>query len=60
MKLVKRDDGWWIEGVPPFEVDGETCTANGPYEIKKDAASDMAGIKRSLERMEQDQNRRAS
>lgn len=29
MKLVKRVDGWWIEGVPPYEVDGETFTDNG-------------------------------
>lgn len=52
MKIVKRRDGYWIEGVPPYEVDGETFTANGPYTLRADAESDMRGLTRTLEFME--------
>mgnify|MGYP001570259697 CR=1 FL=1 len=57
MKLVKRRDGYWIEGVPPYELDGETLTANGPYQVRADAESDMRGIARTLEFMDREVQR---
>lgn len=39
MDLERRQDGWWITGLP----DGPDC---GPYDRKADAASDRRGMKR--------------
>jgi hypothetical protein len=42
MKLVKRDDGWWITDVP----DSEDC---GPYATRPEAKDDMDGLQRTFD-----------
>ncbi len=42
MRIQKRDDGWWIVGVPSREATGTEC---GPYRTKGEAAGDMRGLK---------------
>jgi len=48
VKLVKRDDGWWIAEVPG----GGDC---GPYATKAEADEDRRG----LERTEKNKDRRS-
>lgn len=46
MRIVKRDDGWWIIGVPAAVAGGERHTDCGPYRTKADAADDKLGLER--------------
>lgn len=43
MKITRRKDGYWIVDTP------EGVEHMGPYERKKDASDDMAGVKRFLD-----------
>ena len=40
------DRTWWIEDVPPYRVNGETCTSCGPYDTRREADSDRVGLQR--------------
>ena len=44
LTIKKRRDGWWIEGVEPFTVDGETFDTYGPYDTRAAARSDRDGV----------------
>jgi len=50
MNLVKRQDGWWIEGVPPYDADGKIYTSCGPYPTRAEAESDARGLRRFYDR----------
>lgn len=44
---TRHDDGtWWVEGLPPYRVNGETCTACGPYDTRREADDDRIGLQR--------------
>lgn len=45
MKLVKKDDGWWIENVPE-------CDSIGPYDTKVEAEDDRKGLERTEKYMD--------
>jgi hypothetical protein len=44
MRIEKRNDGWWIVGAPPYEVDGVVHDAYGPYATKAAAQDDREGL----------------
>ncbi len=46
MQLAKHPDGWHIENVGPYLVDGATFTFYGPYDTRAAAESDMRGVQR--------------
>ena len=37
MKIIKKQDGWWVAGVEEYKVEGESFTECGPYQTKSDA-----------------------
>lgn len=41
LKLAKREDGWWITGLPD-----PSCPESGPYDRKADADDDRRGLER--------------
>lgn len=46
MRIARRDDGWWIIGVPSSLAGGERFTSCGPYATKAGAADDKLGLER--------------
>ena len=52
MHTVRRTDGWWIEGVPHYEADGQTHASCGPYQTKAEAEADRRGMERTLGEIE--------
>lgn len=44
--LENCDDGWYITGMPVYEVDGESECRCGPYDTKGEAESDRKGLTR--------------
>ena len=46
MRIVKRDNGWWIIGVPSAVAGSERYTDCGPYRTRADAADDKLGLER--------------
>jgi hypothetical protein len=46
MRIIKRDDGWWIIDVPSSLAGGERFTSCGPYATKAAAADDQLGLER--------------
>lgn len=40
MKVVRRNDGWWIVDVP----ESEDC---GPYDTQREAVEDLRGLERT-------------
>ena len=57
MELMKRKDGWWIDGADPYFVDGSGPHTNfGPYHTKQAAAHDLRGL-RAFERVFSDDSR---
>jgi hypothetical protein len=48
MHCKRRDDKWWILGVP--ETDPEGC---GPYDVKADAEEDMHGLERFYQHLDE-------
>lgn len=46
MRIIKREDGWWIIDVPSSADGGERFTDCGPYATKADAAEDQLGLER--------------
>ena len=51
MRVRLADDGWYIEGVPPYEADGRICDRYGPYATRREAQEDLRGVKRTLASM---------
>jgi hypothetical protein len=46
MRIIKRDNGWWIIDVPSSLAGPERFTSCGPYETKAAAADDKLGLER--------------
>lgn len=47
LRTTQHTDGtWWVEDVPTYRVNGETCTACGPYDTRREADSDRRGLER--------------
>jgi len=42
MKSVKREDGWWVTGIPD-------CDDCGPYKTKDDAEETRRGLQRTFD-----------
>lgn len=46
MRIAKRDDGWWIIGIPSSEAGSDRASHCGPYRTKAEAADDRLGLER--------------
>jgi len=45
MKCVKRDDGWWVCGIPE-------CGDIGPYESRSEANEHKIGLQRTFDNID--------
>lgn len=48
VKPPRRPPRWWIEGVPPYEVDGLWYQRYGPYETYREARETVQRVKDTL------------
>jgi len=46
MRVIKRDNGWWIIDVPSSASGGERFTSCGPYATRAAADDDKQGLER--------------